>query len=419
MPASTPLPRDVARRQRTVLLAAFLGWMFDGLEMGIFPLIARPALQEMQARGGEVSDAFVGEWIGIITALFLLGAALGGVVFGWLGDRVGRVRAMSLAILCYSVFTGLAYFAQTPVHLGLSRFLAALGMGGEWSLGVALVMEVWPEKHRPLLAGIIGAAANVGFALVGVLGMMISVTSDSWRWVVLIGAAPALLTFFIRLFVPESERWIEASKQAPARPMREILAAPLGWSTLLATVFAAVALIGSWGSVQWLPSWADQLAGAANPKAKAYTQTLLAVGSILGCLAGAWLGGRWGRRPTYFLLCVGSLASCAWIFRGVHEYGTLFLTLSFVVGTLTAAFYGWLPLFLPELFPTRVRATAQGLAFNAGRVFAAAAAVQMGALMKAFDGSYARAGAIITLIYILGAVVIWLAPETKGRSLPA
>ena len=419
--ARDPRPISVApapnSRRGLVLVAAFLGWMFDGLEMGIFPLVARPALQEMQAATTAVNDAYIGHWMGIITALFLLGAAVGGLVFGWLGDRIGRVRAMSLAILCYSVFTGLGYFAQTPSQLGALRFVAALGMGGEWSLGVALVMEVWPARHRPLLAGVIGAAANVGFALIGLLGIFFSVTQHSWRWVMLIGAVPALLTFFIRLFVPESEKWIVASR-TPTRPLREMLSPPLLRSTVLATVFASIALIGSWGSVQWLPLWADQMAGKGLPEAKAYAQTLTALGSIVGCLVGAWMGGKLGRRPAYFILCACSLAACAGIFRGTSAYGPGFLVMTFLVGATTAAFYGWLPLYLPELFPTRVRATAQGVAFNTGRIFAAVAALQMGALMKLFDASYARAGAVITLIYALGLVVIWLAPETKGRALP-
>src|ERR1044071_7695529 len=209
-----------------VLIAAFLGWMFDGLEMGIFPLVARPALQDMmQGAGG--GDQFVGLWMGRITALFVVGAACGGLVFGWLGDRMGRVRSMALSILTYSVFTGLCYFAQVPWHLGLLRFIAAFGMGGEWSLGVALVMESWPGGKRPLLAGVIGAAANVGFVLIAVLGASFKVTQTSWRWVMLAGAAPALLTFFIQLFVPESERWKESGRLGPARAVEEILNAGL------------------------------------------------------------------------------------------------------------------------------------------------------------------------------------------------
>jgi MFS family permease len=293
-------------------------------------------------------------------------------------------------------------------------------MGGEWSLGVALVMEVWPEKHRPLMAGIIGAAANVGFVLIAIIGVFFTVTIDSWRWVALVGAAPALLTFIIRMFVPESERWHAAVKASPTktRPLSEVLSMPLLKHTLIAIMLSSIALIGTWGSVQWLPLWADKLAGAANPAAKAYTGFASGIGAVIGCLLGAWFGGFVTRRMGYFLLCLGSLVTCQWLFRGFDSFGTSFLAMTFVVGGLTAAFYGWLPLYLPELFPTRVRATGQGLSYNSGRIFAAIGALQMGALMQTFQGSYARAGAIITLIYVLGMAAIWLAPETKGKPLP-
>jgi len=441
------------RKLAAVLTTAFLGWMFDGLEMGIFPLIARPALQQMQAQQGLVaSDAFVGQWMGYVTAAFLLGAAGGGLVFGWLGDKIGRVRAMAASILCYSLFTGLVYFAQEPWHLVVTRFIAALGMGGEWSLGVALVMEVWPEKHRPLLAGVIGAAANVGFALIALFGLFIQVSVDSWRWVALVGAAPAFLTFFIRLHVPESDRWKETQQsRTPNQPLKEVLRPPLLRTTLISMALASVALIGTWGSVQWLPLWADKMAQeesvrvaqaelaaaptAADPvahaaavaarakevknyDAKAYTLISSALGAVVGCVLGGWFGGRIARRYSYTLLCLGSLATCAWLFRGFDTYGAAFLALTFVVGGITATFYGWFPLYLPELFPTRVRATGQGLAFNAGRILAAAGALQMGWLMQQFDGDYGRAGAVITLVYAAGLVIIWFAPETKGRPLP-
>ena len=291
-------------------------------------------------------------------------------------------------------------------------------MGGEWSLGVALVMECWPEKHRPILSGAIGAASNVGFVLIGLVGAVFHVTRDSWRWVMLAGAAPALLTIFIACMVPESERWKASVRHGAAKPFREILGAPLLKTTLLATAFAAIALVGTWGSVQWLPLWADQLSAGKDPGAKAVTQVLSGVGAIVGCFLGPWIGGRMGRRPAYFILCLVSLAACAVLFRTVGTYGAAFLTMTFVVGGVTAAFYGWLPLYLPELFPTRVRATGQGVCFNSGRVLAAVGALQMGALMKHYDGSYAKAGAAITLVYLFGLVLIWLAPETKGKPLP-
>ncbi len=420
-PDTAVTPPD-KKRLAAVLVAAFLGWMFDGMEMGLFPLIARPALMQMQqSQGLALSDAFVAQWMGYATAAFLIGAAGGGVVFGWLGDKIGRVRAMAASILVYSLFTGLIYFTQEPWHLCAVRFIAALGMGGEWSLGIALVMEVWPEKHRPLMAGIIGAAANVGFALIAIFAIFFKVTIDSWRWVALIGAAPALLTFGFRLLVPESEKWQAAVKASPTkiRPLQEIFGPHLWRTTLIATALTSVALIGTWGSVQWLPLWADKMAGAADPSAKGWTGLASGFGAVVGCLAGAWVGGLFRRRTMFFLLCLGSLITCAILFRGFDSYGPAFLSMVFVVGALTASFYGFFPLYLPELFPTRVRATGQGLSYNAGRILAAAGALQMSALMAMFDGSYAKAGAIITLVYLVGMVVIWLAPETKGKPLPA
>ena len=409
---NTPNPRA----QWYVLGAAFLGWMFDGLEQGVFPLVARPALQDLL---GVEADNLIGPWMGYITALFLLGAALGGLVFGWLGDKVGRVRAMMLSILAYSLFTGCAYFSQAAWQLGLFRFLAAIGMGGEWSLGVALVMECWPEKHRPLLAGAIGAAANVGFGLLGILGTMFHVTRDSWRWVMLAGAAPALLCLFIVRYVPESERWKQSvQKSAGGSPVKAVFSAGLRKTTILGIIFASVVLIGTWASVQWLPAWADQLTGGKVHNAKGLTQALIAAGAVTGCFIGPWIGGRMGRRPAYFILCLSSLVACNYMFRFVDAYGGEFLLLSYLAGLTTASFFGWLPLYLPELFPTRVRATGQGLCYNTGRIFAAVGAIQMGWLMEQYGGSYARAGATITLIYLLGMVVIWFAPETKGKPLP-
>ena len=400
------------------LAAAFLGWMFDGMEMGVFPLVARPALQEMQAGAGVLGEQFVQFWMGRITALFLLGAAGGGLVFGWLGDRIGRVRAMSLSILAYSLFTGLAYFAAQPWHLGAFRFIAALGMGGEWSLGVALVMESWPAHKRPLMAGVIGAAANCGYALIAVVGACFSITRDSWRWVMLVGATPAFLTLLISLAVPESEQWKQSVKGGPSRPVREIFSPALRKTTLLAIVFASVALIVTWGIVQWIPLWADEMTHGQRPKVKAYIQLASSIGAIVGCLIAPLVGGRFGRRPVYFGLCLSSLVVCTCLFRGFSVYNGAFLATVGLVGMCTAAFYGWLPQYLPELFPTRVRATGQGLAFNFGRILAALGAWHMGSVMAFFDKSYAQAGATIVLVYLVGMVLIWLAPETKDKPLP-
>ena len=229
---SSPQPTLSARGRWLTLIAALLGGMVDGLEMSLFPLVARPALGDLL---GTTDRVEISRWVSVITAGFLIGAATGGVLFGWLGDRIGRVRAMTLSVLTYAVFSGLCGLAGEAWQVAVLRFIASLGMGGEWSLGVALVMEVWPDRSRAWLAAAIGAAANFGYMIIAVAGLALSVsitdlraamlsvgvgpeTSDwlvrhsGWRILMLCGALPALLTFLIRLFVPESTRW-EAEKR--------------------------------------------------------------------------------------------------------------------------------------------------------------------------------------------------------------
>src|SRR5215468_2326744 len=167
----------------------------------------------------------------------------------------------------------------------------------------------------------------------------------------LAGTAPALLALLIVSFVPESQRWKEAVKQRTTHPLAEVFGPALWRTTLLAIALASVALIGTWGSVQWLPLWADKMAGATLPQVKGITMFVMSLGAVTGCLVGPWLGAARGRRPAYFFLCTLSLISCAVLFRGVQEYGPAFLVGTFIVGAVTAAFYGWLPLYLPELFP--------------------------------------------------------------------
>ncbi|MCE5266881.1 MAG: MFS transporter [Planctomycetaceae bacterium] len=408
--------KALARAQWYALAAAFLGWMFDGVEMGLTPLVSRPALRDLL---NTQSDAVVGNWNGPIMACFLLGAACGGVAFGWLGDKVGRVRAMVCSILAYSIFMGCGYFATHPWHIGLFLFISALGMGGQWSLGVSLVMECWPERHRPKLSGIIGAASNVGFLLIAVVGTFFPPTQDSWRWFMIVGASPALLALFIVFKVPESERWKAVAKQKGRSPLVEIFTPPLLRKTLLAIAFAGIPLIGTWAAISgWIPPWADKLAGDGQPHAKGIAQMALAIGAIIGCLIAPILGGMVGRRPVYFGLCVLSLGASQYMFRTMTAFNAEFVLMAGIVCCVTAAFYGWLPLYLSEIFPTRVRATGQGVSLNAGRVLAAGGALYMAQLMQVFDGDYGRAGSWITLVYILGMFLIWMAPETKGQPLP-
>ncbi len=431
--------RVTARGRWMALVAAFLGWMFDGMEIGLFPIAGRPALRELLNATGPDADRVIGPWFSAIVASFLLGAALGGVVFGWLGDRIGRVRAMILSVLTYSVFSGLCALVSTPMQLAGLRFVASMGMGGEWALGVALVAEVWPNRSRPLMAGLIGAAANVGFLLVGFVALGVSrfveglgellsflpqpwvealLRNSGWRMIFIAGAVPALLTFVIRFFVPESEKWRSAVASGPKPAVGDLFRGRLRPASILGSCVAGVALLGTWGAVQFLPAWAAQF--TKDPQKAAWTQIVAAAGAIVIPIAVALLAERFNRRTAYIGLCAGSLVVCQllfWGFRTDPQFGATFLLLAFLTNGITGGFYGWLPLYLPELFPTRVRATGAGLTYNAGRVIAAAGTVGSGGLLAIF-GSYAVMGSVMSLIYLAGFLVIAFAPETKGKPLP-
>ncbi len=492
------------------LAAALLGWMFDGFEQGLFPLAARPALIDLLGPSvGAHIEQHISLWFAVATAGFLVGAATGGVLFGWLGDRIGRVRAMTLSVLTYAVFSGGCGFCTAAWQIAVLRFCSALGMGGEWSLGVALVMEIWPERSRGMLAGLIGAASNVGFLLIAAIGLGLTqtlghmdgwlralhlpepwveklVSHSGWRLLMLVGAMPAVLTFFIRLFVPESERWRHEEQRGSTThwATRDLLGVVVGaagagliiylWTVdadtrlewairlvgsavgllvatagytypvvrylqrsgsadlhpthrlrptltrmLLGACLGGVALCVTWGASQWTPIWADKLTLGVVPTAKAYTQISGACGAILGTVAGALLAFRFGRRLTYCLLCVSALAASLFLYRYNTSYGPFFLFSVFLAGCTTASFYGWLPLYLPELFRTSVRATGQGFSYNFGRILAAMGVLQTPNLMaNVFQDNYPKALSVISLVYVLGLVLIWFAPETRGRPLP-
>lgn len=422
------------------LLAAFLGWMFDGLEIGLFPLAGRPALAELMQATGPGADKVIGMWMGYIVSAFLLGAAAGGVLFGWLGDRIGRVKAMVWSVLAYSLFSGACAFAQAPWQLAVLRFIASMGMGGEWALGVSLVSEIWPGKSRPLLSGLIGAAANVGFLLVGIIGLGVSkfvtglgaglstflpqpwvdalLRNSGWRLIFLVGSVPALLTLFIRIFVPESEKWQESSKNAAKPKVADIFAPGLRRMTILGSCLAGVALLGTWGAVQFLPAWVFSF--TKDPQKAALTQIWASVGAIIVPIVVAVLAERFNRRWTYVALCISSFVICLLMFlpnRKDPTFGTGFLLMALLTNGITAGFYGWLPLYLPELFPTRVRATGSGFTFNIGRVIAAMGTIASGGLLSVF-GNYAVMGGVMCFIYLSGLAVIIFCPETKGKPLP-
>ena len=243
-----------------ILLAGFFGWLLAGVQLGVSSLVMRPAVQDLLQTD---DDAILGPWFGWLTSVFLLGGAAGGYLFGALGDRIGRKKAMAMSIATYSVFAGASSLVTSAEQLLLMRFLIGLGVGGMWPNGIALVSEAWPGMSRPMVAGVIGTAANVGIMLISIVTWFIDVNHDSWRWVMQLTALPIFRAVFVWVFVPESVRWLAAvaqpasSEQPTQSPLVEVFQPPILATTLLGIVLGTIPLFGGWGSANWANAWAS------------------------------------------------------------------------------------------------------------------------------------------------------------------
>lgn len=416
----------LSRRQRWLVLgAAFLAWAFAGQAISLYILIHRQLVAGMLAPildGAPLDEKVVTRWFAWFQAAFLFGAAAGGWLLGWLGDRFGRARSLACSVLCYSLFTFAAYFATTLEQHLVLRFLASLGIGGTWPAAVALVSEAWPEASRPLLAGLLGAAANFGFVFLGGLAYIFPVTDTAWRWTLLVGSAPCLIGFLTLFVVPESPRW-QAAVSAVVRtgPLREVFSPPLLGCTLLGIGLGAIPVVGTAANANWLIPWSDQAAQqtrkagdpqskAGDPRSKALTQMARSGGAIIGSFFGGLIASLVGRRLTYFLISLGAFGLSCLLFGRLNPLHAWFYPCTILMGLVGVTYFGWLPLFLPELFPTRVRATGAGISFNTGRVVAGAVVLSTGLLVQLLGGDYARIGLWSGLIYVVGMGLIWLAP---------
>jgi SHS family sialic acid transporter-like MFS transporter len=409
-----PLPQ---RDRIAVLLAAFAGLVFDGLELGLMPVASLSVSKSLL--GAAYTPTLGGDWFAGFTASLMLGAALGGIVLGGLGDRIGRVRAMAASILFYSMFAGLGSFVKTQEQMLVLRFLVGLGIGGVWPNAVALVAECWPDPARPTVAGLMGAAINSGIVLLSQLARLWPITPDSWRWLFKLAAAPAVLGLIVLAALPESPRWLalRGAGKGSATPLRELFQAPLLRLTIVGTLLGSIPLVGAWAASKWMIPWADEVGGVAQASYKAQTQGWWALGAVLGSFAGAQVAGFLGRRRSYFLISVGATALTLAMFRTTAPLQPTFFPIVFAQGLVATLFFGWLPLYLPELFPTRVRAAGSGISYNLGRFATAGGVLAAGMLFTAFRGSYPAVGAAGALIYALGMLAIWWAPDTSGRLL--
>ncbi|MEY2878083.1 MAG: hypothetical protein RLZZ15_463 [Verrucomicrobiota bacterium] len=421
---SQPLSRAA---RYAILAAAFGALLFDGFELGLMPLASLSVSQNLL--GPAYTPTLGGDWFARFTAALMLGAAIGGIFLGALGDHIGRARAMGVSILFYSVFAGLGAWAQTQNQMLALRFVVGLGVGGVWPNAVALVAEAWPDKSRPILAGLMGAAINTGILLLSQVAQIWSVTPDAWRWLFHLAAAPALLGLATLFLLPESPAWLasrnsraaattaSSSAKKSAAPLRELFRPPLLRLTLTGILLGSIPLIGAWAASKWMIPWADKIGGPVHADYKAMTQGWWAFGAILGSLVGAQIAALLGRRLSYFLISIGSLVLTLAMFQWTAPLRPTFFPIVFAQGFVATLFFGWLPLYLPELFPTHVRATGSGISYNVGRFATAAGVLAAGFFFTALGGSYPAVGAAAACIYGFGVFAIWFAPETAKQSL--
>jgi MFS family permease len=416
--ASTPPRRDVTRlrdlsaQQWKSGIAAWLGWLFDGLDMHLYVLVAAPFVAELLHVTSE-KDPAVGTYSSWIQAAFLIGWALGGGFFGRVADRLGRSRALMLTILTYACFTGLSFFAQTWWQLLLFRFLAALGIGGEWAVGASLLSETWPRRWRPWMAAVLQTGVNLGVMLAGLANFLLAAYPP--RTVFLVGVLPALLVLWIRRAVPEPEEWQGAKRRAAhAEPgFLELFRGPVRRITVLTLLVCALSLTAHWAFLFWylqhlrnlpeLSDWTD----AQKSQLVSKVVWLVTLVSILGNFVAALLA-RWLKyRRAIALLCLGYCLSMLATYRAPLDNEQLWY--GYAAIGLCHGVFALFTMYMPPLFPTLLRTTGAGFCYNIGRIVAGLGTVFFGLFSRV--GDYRLALLYAGLLFLPAAGIAWVLPD--------
>jgi MFS family permease len=460
-----------------VLLVATLGWLFDSMDQRLFVLARTPALRELLPRA---SEAEVASYAGYATAIFILGWATGGLVFGLCGDRWGRIRTMTLTILLYSLFTGLSAAAVGWQDFALYRFLCGMGIGGEYAAGVALVAEVMPNRARPYCLGLLQGLAALGQVAGSAISLAIGPQAEiegvaGWRLLFLVGMFPSLLVVLIRFSLREPESWLRARDEMP-RDTADGMHKQLGnlgeifrdrrlrYHTLIGMTLGMAGQVGLWGIGFWTPelirgalleSHRRELAARPGVGAghltlaelaatstldaeearakvhrwKAEEDRLVGQGTVLQDLAGmlgiyaftlatAYLGRRWTFAMSYLLGLAATVLTFGWLREAADVFWMIPL-----LGFCVSSVYGGFAIYFPELFPTRLRSTGTGFCYNVARYITALGPLTLGKLTLLYASlGYGMplwpAAMTLATVYLVGVLVLPLAPETRGKPLP-
>jgi MFS family permease len=394
---------------RRALVAAWLGWMLDAFDVMLYALVLKAIIPDLGLTTGTA---------GALGSLTLLASAAGGIFFGFVADRYGRTRALMASVLIYSIFTAACGFAQTVAQLAIFRVLLGIGMGGEWASGAALVSETWPAEHRGKALGFMQSAWAVGYGAAAIVTGLV-MPAWGWRGVFFVGVLPAFLTLWIRRSVAEPAIWRAARDRAPERRGRfaDIFRGSLLPLTLAVTIMNAFTMFAWWGFNLWLPGYLSLPASAGGIGLSTETMSAfvvaMQVGMWLGYVTFGFIADAIGRKRSYVLYTV-TASVLILVYVSVRAPLALLLLGPFVAFFATGYFSGFGAV-TAEIYPTDIRATAQGFTYNIGRVASAAAPWIVGTLAQTRGFSYALS--LTSVAFLLAAATwIWI-PETRGRAL--
>jgi len=433
--------KELTRYHWFVLSVAIMGWMFDTMAQQLFNLARKPAIRELLGPGATAG--VVDQQAAWATSVFLVGWALGGILFGILGDRLGRAKTMMLTILCYTIFTGLSVFSTSVLDFSVYRFLCGFGVGGQFAVGVALVAEVVPDRARPYALGMVQAFSAVGnmlAALTGiVLGQMVrsGAIASSWRYMFLAGALPAPLALVVFKKLKEPEQWLKSrAEKKRMGSFADLLGEPR-WrrNSIVGMLLAFAGVVGLWG-IGFFSYDLFRPVLETSFKAQGFSGTELAgktdiwigvtsllqnLGGFFGVYAYTYLAQYLNRRKAFAVSFLAAMGMTAYTFWNLKSIGDMLWMIP-LMGFCQLALFGGYAIYLPELFPTRLRSTGTSFCYNVGRMVAAAGPFTLGLLtrnvFKGYEEPLRYAGVTMCLVFLVGLAALPFAPETKGKPLP-
>jgi len=430
--------RSLSWTQWKALIASNLGWTFDGFEVFALILTMGAALHQLL---DPSQYKYIPAYAGAVIAITVFGWGAGGLLGGILADYIGRKRSMALTILAYSLLTGLSALSWSWLSFAIFRFLVGLAIGSEWATGASITAEFWPDNARGKGGAFLQAGYPIGSILASTVWVLIGTSGPgAWRYMYLIGVLPALITVWILRNIPESPRWEESNRQRRAAhklrrqgealrgedaalarfTLFDMFAEPAVRTRLILTFVMSLSVtIGYWGVSTFVPSYVGQVAsglGLAAQRWVGLAGLVQNIGALCGFFCFGFLADAAGRRPTTFLYYLMCLILTPIVYLWVKEIHLLLLGFA-VYGFFIQGVFSWTAVWLPELFPTRMRATAAGFIFNTPRLISAMAPLIAGSLIVGLGG-YGRAASILATFYILGLIAVPFLPETKGKPLP-